>query len=54
MAKKDNKIRLESSLGTGCAYTTIKNSKNTPAKLVLKKYDWIARKNADFLEKKIK
>ena len=34
-----DKIRLNSSAGTGHFYTTDKNKKNTPGKMEIKKYD---------------
>ncbi len=48
------KIRLVSTAGTGFFYTTMKNRRNTPEKLVLKKYDPKLRKHVDFKEAKIK
>jgi large subunit ribosomal protein L33 len=48
------KIRLVSTAGTGFFYTTVKNRRNTPEKLVLKKYDPKIRKVVDFKEAKIK
>lgn len=47
------KIRLESTAGTGCAYTTTKHSQNKE-KMKTKKYDWRIRKHVEFVEKKIK
>ena len=56
MAKKGKreKIKLESTAGTGYFYTTTKNKKTTPGKLELKKYDPKARKHVLFKEKKLK
>ena len=48
------KIRLVSTAGTGFFYTTTKNRRNTPEKLLLKKYDPKIRKYVDFKEAKIK
>jgi large subunit ribosomal protein L33 len=48
------KIRLVSTAGTGFFYTTTKNRRNTPDKLVLKKYDPKIRQIVDFKEAKIK
>ncbi len=48
------KIRLVSTAGTGFFYTTTKNRRNTPEKLVVKKYDPKLRKHVDFKEAKIK
>jgi large subunit ribosomal protein L33 len=56
MAKKGKGrelIRLVSSAGTGYFYTTSKNRKTTPDKLVLKKYDPVVRKHVEFKESKI-
>ena len=47
-------IKLVSSAGTGHFYTTDKNKKNTPDKLVLKKYDPVVRKHVEYKEAKIK
>ena len=47
-------IKLVSSAGTGHYYTTDKNKKNTPDKLVLKKYDPVVRKHVEYNEAKIK
>lgn len=56
MAKKTKreKIKLESSAGTGHFYTTVKNKMNTPNKLELKKYDPVARKHVVYKETKLK
>ena len=48
------KIKLESSAGTGHFYTTNKNKKTTPEKLEFMKYDPKARKHVLFVEKKLK
>jgi large subunit ribosomal protein L33 len=48
------KIKLESSAGTGYFYTTTKNKRTTPDKLELKKYDPVARKHVVFKETKLK
>lgn len=47
-------IRLVSEAGTGFFYTTTKNQKNTPDKLVLSKYDPVVRRHVLFREEKIK
>ncbi len=47
-------IKLVSSAGTGHYYTTDKNKKNTPDKLVMKKYDPVVRKHVEYKEAKIK
>jgi large subunit ribosomal protein L33 len=49
-----DKIRLVSSAGTGHFYTTDKNKKNTPGKMVIKKYDPVVRKHVEYKEAKIK
>ena len=48
------KVKLESSAGTGYFYTTTKNKTNTKGKLSLKKYDPVARKHVLFKEGKLK
>lgn len=48
------KIRLESTAGTGYFYVTKKNSRTLTEKLVLKKYDPVAKKHVEFKEAKIK
>ena len=46
-------VRLVSTANTGFFYTTSKNRKRTPDKLVFKKYDPIVRKHVEFKESKI-
>ena len=48
------KIKLVSTAGTGYFYTTTKNKKTTPGKLVFKKYDPKVRKHVEFKESKMK
>ena len=36
-------ITLVSTAGTGCTYVTRKNRRNTPDRLVLRKFDWAPR-----------
>ncbi len=48
------KIRLNSTADTGFFYVTKKNSRTMTDKLVLKKYDPIAKKHVEFKEGKIK
>ncbi len=48
------KIKLVSSADTGYYYVAKKNSRTKTEKLVLKKYDPIARKHVEFKESKIK
>lgn len=47
------KIRMVSSAGTGYFYTTVKNRRNSPDKLTLKKYDPVVRKHVEFTEARI-
>ena len=49
-----DKIRMNSTAGTGHFYTTDKNKRTTPDKLVMKKYDPVARKHVIYKEGKIK
>ncbi|HEX5363315.1 MAG TPA: 50S ribosomal protein L33 [Gallionella sp.] len=48
------KIKLESSAGTGHFYTTDKNKKTTPEKLEMKKFDPVVRKHVMYKETKLK
>lgn len=48
------KIKLESSAGTGHFYTTTKNKRTMPDKMELKKYDPKVRKHVMYKEAKIK
>ena len=48
------KIKLESTAGTGHFYTTTKNKKNTPDKMEMKKFDPVARKHVAYKETKLK
>ena len=48
------KIKLESSAGTGHFYTTTKNKKLTPEKMEIKKFDPVARKHVAYKETKLK
>lgn len=49
-----DKIRLNSSAGTGHFYTTYKNKKNMPEKFEIKKFDPVVRKHVIYKEGKIK
>ncbi len=49
-----DKIKLNSSAGTGHYYTTTKNKRNTPDKMQMKKYDPVVRKHVEYKEAKIK
>ncbi|MDR2924440.1 MAG: 50S ribosomal protein L33 [Azoarcus sp.] len=48
------KIKLESTAGTGHFYTTSKNKRTTPEKLEFKKYDPVARKHVLYKEIKLR
>ena len=48
------KIKLESSAGTGHFYTTTKNKRAKPEKLEMMKYDPKARKHVIYKEGKLK
>ena len=48
------KIKLESSAGTGHFYTTTKNKRTMPDKLEIMKYDPKARKHVMYKEGKMK
>ena len=48
-----DKIKLESTAGTGFFYTTTKNKRTTPEKMEIKKFDPKARKHVMFKETKI-
>ncbi len=49
-----DKIRMNSTAGTGHFYTTDKNKRSTPDKLEFKKYDPVVRKHVVYKEGKIK
>ena len=46
--------KLESTAGTGHFYTTSKNKKTMPEKMLIKKFDPKARKHVDYKEMKLK
>ena len=48
------KIKLESTAGTGHFYTTTKNKRTTPEKIEILQYDPNARKHVPYKEAKIK
>ena len=48
------KIKLESTAGTGHFYTTTKNKRTKPEKIEMMKYDPKARKHVMYKEGKIK
>lgn len=54
MAAKGTRIivRLKSSADTGFTYTTMKNKRNSPERLRLKKYDPVVRRHVEFVETK--
>ncbi|GAB1258643.1 50S ribosomal protein L33 [Aurantivibrio plasticivorans] len=49
-----DKIRLNSSAGTGHFYTTTKNKRTMPGKMEIKKFDPVVRKHVVYKEGKIK
>lgn len=46
-------IRLVSTAGTGYHYYTTKNKRTKPEKMKIKKFDPVARKHVEFVEKKM-
>ena len=48
------KIKLESSAGTGHFYTTTKNKRIAPEKIEIRKFDPVARKHVKYKETKLK
>ena len=55
MAKSGrDKIKLESTAGTGHFYMTTKNKRTTPEKMSIMKFDPKARKHVEYKETKIK
>ncbi len=48
------KIKLESSAGTGHFYTTTKNKRTMSEKMNIKKYDPVVRKHVSYKETKLK
>ena len=49
-----DKIKLESTAGTGHFYTTTKNKRTTPEKMEIMKFDPKARKHVEYKEIKLK
>ena len=49
-----DKIKLESTAGTGHFYTTTKNKCNMSEKMVIKKFDFVVCKYVEYKEIKIK
>jgi len=55
MAKSGrDKIKLESTAGTGHFYTTTKNKRTMPEKMAIIKFDPKVRKHVEYKETKIK
>ena len=55
MAKSNrDKIKLESTAGTGHFYTTTKNKRTMPEKMTIMKFDPKARKHVLYKETKLK
>jgi len=54
MAAAREKVKLESTAGTGHFYTTDMNKRTTPDKLEIRKYDPVARKHVIYKEAKLK
>ena len=55
MAKGSDKrpvVKLRSTAGTGHMYVTTKNKVNTRERLLLKKYDPVARKHVEYKEER--
>ena len=48
------KIKLESSAGTGHFYTTTKNKRTMPEKMEIKKFEPVVRKHVVYKEAKLK
>jgi large subunit ribosomal protein L33 len=53
-SKGREKIKLESTAGTGHFYTTTKNKRTMPGKMEIMKFDPKARKHVAYKETKIK
>ncbi|MGW1136075.1 50S ribosomal protein L33 [Streptomyces zhihengii] len=45
-------VRLRSTAGTGFTHVTRKNRRNDPDRMVLRKYDPVARRHVDFREER--
>ena len=48
------KIKLESSAGTGHFYTTTKNKRTMPGKMEIKRFDPVVRQHVLYKEAKLK
>ncbi len=53
-SKVREKIKLESTAGTGHFYTTTKNKRTMPEKMEISKYDPVVRKHVAYKETKLK
>lgn len=45
-------VKLRSTAGTGYTYVTCKNRRNDPDRMVLRKYDPVARAHVEFKEER--
>ncbi|NAZ83149.1 50S ribosomal protein L33 [Kineococcus sp. R8] len=45
-------VKLRSTAGTGYTYVTRKNRRNDPDRMVIRKYDPVARRHVDFREER--
>ncbi|MFD5144019.1 50S ribosomal protein L33 [Streptomyces sp. NPDC058401] len=45
-------VKLRSTAGTGYTYVTRKNRRNDPDRMVLRKFDPVLRRHADFREER--
>ena len=45
-------IKLRSTAGTGYIYVTRKNRRNNPDRMMIRKYDPVARRHVDFREER--
>ncbi|THV31425.1 50S ribosomal protein L33 [Glycomyces paridis] len=45
-------VRLKSTAGTGYTYVTRKNRRNSPDRLVMRKYDPVVRRHVEFREER--
>jgi large subunit ribosomal protein L33 len=45
-------VKLRSAAGTGYTYVTRKNRRNDPDRLVVRKYDPVLRRHAEFREER--
>jgi large subunit ribosomal protein L33 len=54
MARNDVRpiIKLRSTAGTGYTYVTRKNRRNNPDRMVVRKYDPVARRHVEFREER--